>query len=218
MKNIIFIAPAGTGKGTQSDKLVSKYGYIHISTGELLREAVANGDENGVLIHQYQTEGKLVPDDLVYKVLENKLNTIKDKNFILDGFPRNIEQAFKYDEITSKINIDLGIVLVLEIDKEEAMKRACGRLTCSKCGKVYNSYFEGLKPKVENTCDECGIELTSRSDDTPESFNQRFEIFLQNSSEIIKHYEEKGLVHRIKAGDTPEETFERIEEVLGNLN
>ena len=112
MKNIIFIAPAGTGKGTQSDKLVSKYGYIHISTGELLREAVANGDENGVLIHQYQTEGKLVPDDLVYKVLENKLNTIKDKNFILDGFPRNIEQAFKYDEFPSKINIDLGIVLV----------------------------------------------------------------------------------------------------------
>ncbi len=214
MKNIIFIAPAGTGKGTQSAKLVDKYGYIHLSTGDLLREAVKNNDENGKLINEYQTSGKLVPDEIVYRVLENKLSSLNNKSFILDGFPRNMEQTIEYEKIANRLNIDMGIVIVLEIDKEEAMKRACGRVACEKCNKQFNTFFEGMKPKVNGVCDDCGGTLVSRSDDNPESFNQRFDIFLSNSKEMIDYYEKQNLVYRVKAGDTPEETFASIVEVL----
>lgn len=217
MKNIIFIAPAGTGKGTQSAKLVEKYGYAHLSTGDLLREAVKNNDENGKLIHEYQTSGALVPDEIVYKVLESKLISLNNQPFILDGFPRNMEQTIEYDKIVEKLNLDLGMVIVLEIDKEEAMKRACGRVACESCKKGYNTYFENMKPATEGICDDCGGKLVSRSDDNPESFNERFDIFLKNSSEIISHYEEKGIVYRIKAGETPEETFASIVSVLERM-
>lgn len=214
MKNIIFIAPAGTGKGTQSSFLVNKYGYTHLSTGDLLREAVLNNDEEGKLINEYQTKGELVPDEIVYRVLKNKLVSLNGNPFILDGFPRNYEQTLVYDKMIKDLNIDLGLVIVLEIDKEEAMKRACGRLSCPNCGKGYNSYFEGMKPLKENICDDCNTSLVSRSDDNPESFIKRFEIFLNNSSKIIEHYDELGIVRRVKALNTPEKTFNEIVNIL----
>ena len=127
MKNLILIAPPGAGKGTLSKDLLSKYPYVHISTGDLLREQVAKGDELGMEIKKVQESGGLVSNEIVYKALENKLNDPKcDNGYILDGFPRNLEQAREYDEILKRSNRDLGIVILLDIPKEElaaAMKQ-----------------------------------------------------------------------------------------------
>ena len=165
MKNVIIIAAPAGGKGTISDMLKNKYGYEHISTGDLLREEA----NNNLDIAKAITDGKLVTDDVVFGLLSNKLKTIQGKQFILDGWPRNIEQ----NEMTIKLFQDLGInnyiVIYLDVDYNTSMMRSLGRVTCPKCGKSYNINFDKLKPKVDNICDDCGSLLSKRSDDNEET-------------------------------------------------
>ena len=142
MKNLILIAAPGAGKGTLSKDLLEKYNYVHISTGDLLREQVAKGDELGKKINEMQTAGKLVTPEIVYSVLENKLNDPAcDNGYILDGFPRNINQAYCYEEILKELNLNESIVIYLSLDKTIAEKRVLGRMVCPNCKSVYNKYF-----------------------------------------------------------------------------
>lgn len=215
MRNIIFIAPPAAGKGTQSDLLVKKYGYAHISTGDLLRNEVSSGTELGKKLDDILKSGSLVSDEIVTKLLKKRLEADDIQNgFILDGYPRTVNQAISLTDLAKELNIDLGIAVYLDMDKETAMHRALGRVTCPKCKRGYNKYEEILKPKVDMICDDCNVELTSRSDDNEETFINRFDTYLENTKPLLNYYEELGILNVIDNGGTPNETFEKIESVI----
>ena len=200
MRNIIFIAPPAAGKGTVSDYLVKNYNYIHISTGDLLRDEIKSGSEFGKEIDKIISTGNLVSDEIIVRLMEEKINSLDiNKPFILDGFPRTLVQARKLDELLITLGVTNNIAIYLEIDIEEATKRVLGRIVCPKCKRSYNLFNEGLKPKLENTCDDCGIELEKRSDDNEETFKIRFNSYLENTSPILDYYKEKHLLVSIDA-------------------
>lgn len=215
MKNIIFIAPPAAGKGTQSDLLVKKYGYAHISTGDLLREEVASGSELGSTLSEIMKSGQLVSDEIVNELLKNRLQ--KDdakKGFILDGYPRTVEQAASLSELASELELSLDSAIYLDMEEELAMHRALGRITCPKCGRGYNKYEDAMKPKNEGLCDDCECELTSRSDDNEETFKTRFQTYINNTKPLLKYYEDLGILNIIDNSGTPEATFSNIEKVI----
>jgi len=211
MKNVIFIAPPVAGKGTQSSRLV-ELGYIHISTGNMLRDEMKKETEIGKSIKDLMDKGCLVSDEIVFELISNKLNKI-DKPFILDGFPRTINQAYMLDKLFNKLNIDNYEVIYLDIELEEALKRALGRLTC-ECGLSYNIYFDGLKPKKENVCDKCGLFLVKRTDDNEETFKKRFETFLKNNEPIINFYKCNNKLHCIDTKIGDKNITDRIKDIL----
>lgn len=211
MKNVIFIAPPAAGKGTQSERLM-EIGYEHISTGDMLREEINKNTVLGKEINEIITKGKLVSDELVFELITNKITNLS-KPFILDGFPRTINQAKLLDELFQKLNITNYEVVYLDVSLDVALKRALGRLTCS-CGSSYNIYNENLKPKLENICDKCGKVLVKRNDDNEESFKVRFETFLNNIEPIKDFYREKDRLHVIDTMLSTEEVTDRIKEIL----
>ena len=218
MRNLILLAAPGAGKGTLAKELKEKYNYVHISTGDLLRERVLKDDELGREIANMQKEGLLVTDEIVYKLLEDRL--MEDdckKGYILDGFPRNVKQAEKYDEIVKKINGDLGIVIVLDIAKEELASRITGRRLCKECGAIYNMNNPELTPKVEGTCDKCGGELYQRSDDNLESLETRYNTYVEKTQPLIDFYSAKGNLYTVDSNKGSEYTFEQVTELLKTL-
>lgn len=213
MKNIIFIAPPAAGKGTQSELLVSEFGYNHISTGDLLRSKQNDGSELGNYIKDLLSQGKFVDDDIVTKLLSDKLSSINGP-FILDGYPRNIEQANILDGVLKSLNLSIDAVIYLNVDSETAMKRALGRVSCPKCNKIYNKYIEEKMPKVTNICDDCGVELIGRSDDNEESFKIRFDTYINQTQPLLDYYKSNGLLVIIDKVNTPNETFEEVKKVI----
>ena len=211
MKNIIFIAPPAAGKGTQSNMLKEKFGYIHISTGDMLREAINSGSEIGAEVKNIIDKGELVSDDLIIKLVKDKLTSTDGKPFILDGFPRTLNQAKSLDEILT----DDYIVIYLDLDESEAINRITGRLTCN-CGKSYNVNIDKLKPKVDGICDNCGSILIKRDDDNVESFKVRFKTFLDNTDSILKYYEDKEKLIKIDVNKDVQDIFESILEVAND--
>ena len=212
MKNIIFIAAPASGKGTLSKILEERCGYIHISTGDLLRNIVNEKSELGQEVFEVIKSGKLVNDELMFKIIREKLSSIdKTKPFILDGIPRTLDQAKYLDTLFNELGIDDYQVIYLDIDEEIALKRALGRLTCETCGSSYNKYFDEFKPKNENVCDKCGNELSSRSDDNEESFKVRFKSFIDNTLPIVDYYRNKDKIKNINCGEyTNDEIFDII--------
>ncbi len=211
MKSVIFIAPPAAGKGTQSSRL-EDLGYIHISTGDMLREEISSGSKLGMEIKEIIDKGNLVSDELVYELIKNKLDNIT-KPFILDGYPRTLTQAESLDNLLQELNLNNYEVIYLDLPFEEALKRALGRLTCS-CGASYNIYYKNLAPKKEGICDKCGEELTKRCDDNEESFKVRFETFINNTKPIKEYYENKNKLHIIDALASNEEITDKIKEIL----
>lgn len=216
MKNIIFIAPPASGKGTQSELLVNKYGYVHISTGDLLREEVKKESLLGKSIKKLMDAGELISDDIVLKLLKSKIESCGvSKNFIFDGYPRTINQAESLKSLALELNFKLDCVIYLNVDEITALKRAVGRLSCPKCGSIYNKYDELLSPINDNLCDKCNIPLTSRSDDNEVTFKERFQTYLYNTKPLLDYYEKLGIINVI-ASLTPEETFKEIEGVIND--
>ena len=211
MKNIIFIAPPAAGKGTQSNMLKEKFGYVHISTGDMLREAINSGSKLGMDVKNIIDKGELVGDDLIIKLVKDKLTSLKGKPFILDGFPRTLNQAESLDKILT----DDYIVIYLDLDESEAINRITGRLTCN-CGKSYNVNIDKLKPKVDGICDNCGSILIKRDDDNVESFKVRFNTFIKNTDSILKYYEDKEKLVKIDVNRDVQDIFESILEVIND--
>ena len=214
MKNIILIAAPAAGKGTLSELLVEKYNYVHISTGDLLRSASSEDSELGRKISNMLKNGELVTDEIVFELLENRL--LKDdtlNGYILDGFPRTLDQAIEYEKILSRLNRSLGIVAVLNTDYETLKKRIVGRMLCSSCGSVYNTLTGVNTPKVENVCDKCGASLYKRSDDNEEAFKNRYETYLEKTSPLINYYKEKGNLFFINS-DNKDDMLKEIEVLL----
>ena len=213
MKNVIFIAPPAAGKGTQSELLVENYKYEHISTGDLLRNKQNDGSELGNQIKELLKTGKLIDDEIVTKLLKEKLVKING-NFILDGYPRNIKQANILNNLLSELDINDIAVIYLDVDEDTAMKRALGRITCPKCKRTYNKYNELTKPKNIGLCDDCNIELVGRSDDNEETFKIRFNEYINNTKPLLDYYKEKDLLYVMENKIDPNELFESIKEVI----
>lgn len=218
MVNLILIAAPGAGKGTLAKDLKEKYNYVHISTGDLLREAASKGDELGNKINEMQTKGLLVTDEIVRDALKNRLMKSDCNNgYILDGYPRTVKQAEMYDEIVSELNKDLGLVIVLDIDKESLIERITGRRLCHDCGAIYNIYNPELKPKKENTCDKCGGELYQRSDDNLESLETRYSTYIEKTQPLIEYYNNKNCLYKINSSSCPKEALRQVTELLEKL-
>lgn len=213
MKNLILIAPPAAGKGTLSESLVNELGYTHISTGDLLRDKQNDGTQLGNEIKELLKSGSLVSDDVVTALLKEKLSTIEGP-FILDGYPRNIKQADILSGLLNELNLNIGAVIYLNVDKDTAMKRALGRLSCPKCNKIYNRYNEVKKPIKDGICDVCGVELVGRSDDNEESFKIRFDTYILNTKPLLDYYNERGLLVNVDKIIDPQETFDEVKKVI----
>ncbi len=211
MKNIIFIAPPAAGKGTQSNMLKEKYGYIHISTGDLLRLEIASGSKLGCEVKNIIDKGNLVSDELIIDIIKNKLIEIKGKPFILDGFPRTLNQAKVLDNIID----DNYEVIYLDLDKDVAIKRIEARLTCS-CGKSYNLNDDKLKPKITGICDNCGRKLVKRDDDNVEAYSIRYDNFLTNTKILVDYYNNKNKLHIVDVNRNINDIFNDISGIVAN--
>lgn len=210
MKNIILIAPPGAGKGTQAKMLCSKFNMVHISVGDLLRSEVEKGNDLSESLKQRMQSGKLVEDELILKIMEKRLNESDlDNGFILDGFPRNINQAINLDKITDKIDA----VIYLEVSKEKLERRIVGRLVCKTCGASYSELIEELKPMNNDICDKCNSKLEKRIDDTVEIFNNRYNTYLEETYPILEFYKEKNKLYTINLLDK-DEIFNEIVKVI----
>lgn len=219
MKNIILIAPPAAGKGTQSQLLCDKYKLAHISTGDLLRAVATKDDEFSLKVKEIMQSGKLVSDDIVLELLSNRIKEDDCKEgFILDGFPRNVNQAIRYIELTQELDIPVGNVIYIDVPKDITKKRIIGRLSC-KCGAVYNDQIEENKPKVESTCDVCGSLLNKRSDDNEETFEKRYDEYVKETYPLIEFFESRGLLHKINGVESKENILNEISKIIdrGNL-
>ena len=211
--NILIIGAPGTGKGTMSNLIVDKYHVVHISTGDMLRHAVALKTEVGLKAQEYMEAGKLVPDEIIHGVILERLkeDDIKD-GFLMDGYPRNIRQAEDLEGILKDLGMHIDVVLDLNVDEEVLKERITGRRVCKNCGAIY--HIKNNPPQKENTCDLCGGELYTRKDDTLESLVTRLAEYHQNTKPLIDHYQKQGLVKEIDASLKVEEVFEAVSETL----
>lgn len=215
MKNIIFIAPPAAGKGTQSSFIEKEYHIPHISTGDILRAVSQEDSEVGSYVLEVLSRGGLVKDDIMYQLLEERLSKEDCKNgYVLDGFPRNVDQAMKYDQMLQGLHQELGYVIVLDIDEKTLEKRVTGRRICDACGAVYNINTEQESPKEESICDICGGRLKQRNDDNLESFRNRYQIYLEKMQPLLDYYKEKGILYVIDGRGSVEEIFQEIKKVL----
>lgn len=210
--NIVLIAPPASGKGTQAKMLKDKYNLYHLSTGDLLRNISKDGSELGIKVKSIIDEGKLIDDDLMIEIVKEKIYSIKSNGIIFDGFPRTLNQAIKLDEMLKEINKKIDNVIVLEIDKEIALKRSIGRVACSNCGNIYNIYFDDLKNPLK--CNNCNNELIKRNDDTEEKFNLRFDSYVKNSKKLIEYYEKKNIVNFVSSLNDKETVFAEIKNII----
>lgn len=204
MKNIILVAPPAAGKGTLAKKL-EELGYISLSTGDMLREK-SKTDE---VLSDMMKKGSLISDDIVFNILEENLISLGDKNYILDGFPRTVNQAIMYDNLLEKLNKDIGVVIYLDVDKDILLKRTITRRICPNCKRSYSTITENLKPKKENICDVCKSPLVQRADDTEDIFEVRYDEYMNKTYPLINYYEEKNILHHINTTDS-DETYKRV--------
>ena len=213
-RNIVLFGAPGAGKGTLADKIKKLVPIVHISTGDLLRENVRTGTAVGKKAKEFMDAGKLVPDDIVIAMVKERVakDDAKKSGFMLDGFPRTLEQAQALDKVA---RID-GVV-VIDIKKEDLRKRILGRLSCPKCGKIYNIYNERLNPKKEGECDTCtGTKLLHRDDDNEVTFEKRWNTYLGQSESVINYYSAKpGLVRRVDGTRTMDISEAELKKAIG---
>lgn len=214
--NVLIMGPAGAGKGTMSDLILKEYDITHISTGDMLRANVANHTDLGNKAKAYMDAGKLVPDEVINAMVEDRLQQPDcQKGYLLDGYPRTLVQAKEFERIAAKIGKPVECVLGLEVDFEVLKDRITGRRICPKCGATY--HIHNFPPKVEGVCDNCGEKLVQRSDDTVEKLTKRMEEYEKSTKPVIDFYDQKGLVTHLDASGKPEAVFGAIKEALGKI-
>ena len=207
--NIILIAPPAGGKGTQSEFICSKYNLDHISTGDLLRNEVASGNSE---LQEIMATGMLVSDDIIFDLI--KKNITSSGNYLFDGFPRNEKQAYELDNILASLGRKVDYVFFLDVDKEISKKRISGRRSCPNCGASYNIYFDDMKPKNIELCDKCNSKLTQRQDDNADTYESRYNVFMEATKPVIDYYISKGILYNIDANKKPLEIFEQIQDIV----
>lgn len=209
MKNIIFLGPPGSGKGTIATELSPKLKIKHISTGDLLREVVASGSDLGLEIKSYMDKGDLVPDELVGKMIKEVLVSKEaEKGILLDGFPRTVNQAEMLNTIMAVVKKKIDAVFYLKVDLPVIIKRLSNRVTCKICGKPY--HLINLPPKKPGICDRCGGELVRRDDDREETVSKRYETYIAKTEQLINYYKNKNLLIEIDGNQEKEITVKMV--------
>lgn len=209
MRRIVFLGPPGAGKGTQAAKLSRELGVPHLSTGDLLRAAVAARTPLGLAADRYMRAGELVPDELVFEILGERLAQPDARSgFLLDGFPRNLSQAETLDRRTP-----IDVVISFELPDDELVRRLSGRWTCPKCQSVY--HVVSHPPRDSGRCDRDGTELVQRPDDRPEAVVTRLKVYAEKTAPLLDYYRARGLLRPIDANGTVESVYERLRAVVG---
>ncbi len=211
---LVLLGAPGAGKGTQAKKLIDKYGIPQISTGDILRAAVAEGTPLGKEAKGYMDRGELVPDSVVLGLVQERLRQ-EDcrKGYILDGFPRNTAQAEALDGILGELGMELTAAVSVDVPMEDLMKRLTGRRTCRGCGQMFNIYFG--PPAAEGVCDKCGGELYQRDDDREETIRKRLEVYEAQTAPLVEYYGARGILKHVDGTGSIEEIFEKITSAIG---
>jgi adenylate kinase len=205
---LIIFGPQGAGKGTQSEKISEKYGIPGIATGEIFRAALMGRTALGLKVSQYVDSGKLVPDELTIEVVSERLHADDCKDgFLLDGFPRSLNQAEALDGILAAQGKALDAALVIEVPEEVSLRRLLGRRACEDCGK---NYHLDNPPMVDWTCDRCGGKVVERADDHEATIRKRLSLYHSQTEPLKAYYETKGLLRRVDGLGSPDEVFKRI--------
>jgi len=203
------IGPPGAGKGTQARLLSERFGIPQISTGEILREAQDEGTALGREAQRYMDEGRLVPDDIVIGIVDQRLGaTDCTKGFILDGFPRTVAQAQALDGILRRHGTTLDAVVAVEVPRAELVERLAGRLVCRSCGAMYHRTFD--PPGVPNVCDRCGATLSQRDDDREDRISRRLDQLAKEVAPVAHYYREAGLLRPVDGTGSRDDVFARI--------
>lgn len=214
---IVLLGAPGAGKGTQAKKLINKYVIPQISTGDILRKAVADGTPLGKEAKSYMDSGGLVPDSVVIGLVKERLAQDDcKKGYILDGFPRNTSQAETLDKVLKDMNASLDVALSVDVDMNDLMKRLTGRRTCRNCQQMFNIHFS--PPQKEGVCDKCGGELYQRDDDKEETIRKRLDVYEAQTAPLIEYYSSKGILKSVKGVGSIDEIFNNICKVLDSLN
>lgn len=215
-KELIFMGPPASGKGTQTKKLAADTGFVHVDTGSLLREAMAKGTEAGKIAKDFVEKGNLVPVEVVAQIIKDRLSQDDvQEGFILDGFPRSLEQAHMLDDMLKDIDAGKEVkttVIYFDIPIENLMERIIFRRSCPACGAIYN--LKTMPIKKEGICDACGAELVQRKDDTEEIAKNRFETYFAQTAPLIDFYEERGVLVKLDATGSIDKIYEKLKEVI----
>lgn len=210
---LVLLGAPGAGKGTQCKNIVNRYRLLHLSSGDILRRERAAGTELGKKAQQYMDSGALVPDEIIIEMMAEAIKKAPPAGFILDGFPRTVNQAAALDRALDADGRRIDAVLNLKIDDKVVAGRMTGRRSCPKCGAVY--HVENLKPKKDGLCDRDGTTLVQRSDDSPEVVANRLETYHRQTEPLVEYYENNGTVYDFDADRDPEDVRALIFETLG---
>jgi len=212
---LVLLGAPGAGKGTQAKKLIDKYAIPQISTGDILRKAVADGTPLGKEAKGIMDSGGLVSDKIVLGLVQERLKQDDcKKGYILDGFPRNTAQAEALDKMLSDMGAPLTVALSVDVDKDILMKRLTGRRTCKSCQQMYNIYFS--VPKKEGVCDKCSGELFQRDDDKEETIKKRLDVYDSQTAPLFDYYGKKGILKSVKGTGSIDDIFNEVCKILGS--
>jgi adenylate kinase len=213
-KRVVLLGAPGAGKGTQAKMLIEKYKIPQISTGDILRKAVADGTPLGKEAKVIMDQGGLVSDKIVLGLVEERIQQPDCKaGFILDGFPRNTAQADALDKMLVAMGAPLNFALNIDVDMNDLLKRLTGRRTCKKCQQMYNIFFSA--PKKEGVCDKCGGELFQRDDDKEETIKKRLDVYQKQTAPLIDYYSKKNIMKTVMGVGSIDDIFNKVTAILG---
>ncbi len=212
-RRLVFLGPPGAGKGMQADRVQDAFGLAHISTGEMFRQAVRRGDELGLKVKRFMEEGRLVPDHMVMKLVEQTLAALDERpGFVLDGVPRTLAQAEQLASLLDGRGTPIQAVILLEASEETVLRRLSGRRECPVCGRIYNIYFD--PPKRNSVCDVDGASLVQRADDEPAVVRQRLQVYQAETTPVVDYYRKAGLLFPVDANQGGEEVFGQVSRII----
>ena len=211
---IVFMGPPGAGKGTQAEKIIENYQIPHISTGDMFRKAIKDQTELGMEAKRYMDQGALVPDHVTIGIVKDRLSESDCKSgFLLDGFPRTVDQAKALDEILTSLDSKIDYVINIDVDLDILKERLTGRRICRSCGATYHMIFN--PPAVAGTCDKCGGELYQRKDDNEEAVGNRLDVYVSQTKPLLDYYSLAGNLVNINGQQSIDLVFAEIQDVLG---